>query len=83
MPILDRYTCEEVFRRMNDYLDRELGPPEVERVRDHLERCIACASEYRFEEALLSEVRSKLRRVVMPAALRSRIEQLLSESGGA
>jgi anti-sigma factor (TIGR02949 family) len=75
---LDRYSCEEVFRRMDEYLDRELAPPEVERVRAHLETCLACAGEYRFEDTLLRDVRSKLRRVVMPADLRARIERELA-----
>ena len=24
----ERYTCEDVFRRLDDFLDRELGPDE-------------------------------------------------------
>jgi anti-sigma factor (TIGR02949 family) len=79
MSSLERYTCEEAFRRMDDYLDRELASIEVERVRTHLETCIACAGEYRFEENLLRDIRSKLRRVAMPRELRSRIEQRLGE----
>jgi anti-sigma factor (TIGR02949 family) len=78
MPPPDRYTCEAVFRRMDDYLDRELGPAEVEQVRAHLETCVACASEYRFEQMLLDDVRSKLRRVAVPRAVLSRIEQRLA-----
>lgn len=63
---------------MDEYLDRELAPQEVERVRVHLETCVACASEYRFEDTLLRDVRSKLRRVAMPADLRTRIERELA-----
>lgn len=63
---------------MDEYLDRELAPQEVERVRAHLETCLACASEYRFEDMLLRDVRWKLRRVAMPAELRARIERELA-----
>ena len=63
---------------MDEYLDRELAPQEVERVHAHLETCVACASEYRFEDTLLRDVRSKLRRVAMPADLRVRIERELA-----
>ena len=63
---------------MDEYLDRELAPHEVERVRAHLETCVACASEYRFEDTLLHDVRSKLRRVAVPADLRTRIERELA-----
>lgn len=65
---------------MDDYLDRELAPPEVERVRAHLETCIACASEYRFEDTLLRDVKSKLRRVALPRELRTRIELALAQA---
>jgi anti-sigma factor (TIGR02949 family) len=77
MSPLDRYSCEEVFRRMDEYLDRELSPHEVPRVRAHLETCAACASEYAFEENVLLTVRAKLRRVVVPLDLRDRVERAL------
>jgi anti-sigma factor (TIGR02949 family) len=78
MSPLDRYSCEEVFRRMDEYLDRELAPSERARVRAHLETCAACASEYEFEESVLRTVRAKLRRVSIPPALRERIARRLS-----
>jgi anti-sigma factor (TIGR02949 family) len=80
MAPLDRYSCEEVFRRMDEYLDRELAPDEAARVRLHLETCVACASEYAFEESVLLTVKAKLRRVEMPPALRTRIERQLGSS---
>jgi anti-sigma factor (TIGR02949 family) len=79
MSPLDRYSCEEVFRRMDEYIDRELAPNEITRVRAHLETCAACASEYAFEEDLLIAVRAKLRRVSMPPELQTRIERALRE----
>jgi anti-sigma factor (TIGR02949 family) len=78
MSPLDRYSCEEVFRRMDEYLDRELAPNEAGRVRVHLETCAACASEYAFEESVLLTVKAKLRRVDIPPALRTRIERQLA-----
>lgn len=58
---------------MDDFLDRELQPNEAARVRAHLETCAACASEYAFEERVLIDVRAKVQRVNVPAALRQRI----------
>ena len=58
---------------MDDFLDRELRPGEVARVRAHLETCAACASEYAFEESVLLGVRAKLQRVAVPAELRERL----------
>jgi anti-sigma factor (TIGR02949 family) len=70
---LDRYSCEEVFRRIDDYVDRELAASEVAHVRAHLETCAACAGEYAFEADILQTVRDKLRRVAVPEDLRERV----------
>lgn len=82
---LDRYTCEDAFRRLDDYLDRELSPLETERVREHLELCAACASEYQFEEGVIRQVREKLARIPAPEGLLGRISSSLTslrEGGG-
>jgi anti-sigma factor (TIGR02949 family) len=63
---------------MDEYLDRELAAHEAALVREHLETCAACASEYTFEENVLLTVKAKLRRVAIPAELRARIERSLS-----
>jgi anti-sigma factor (TIGR02949 family) len=69
----DRFTCEEVFARLDDYLDRELTNEEMRLVREHLATCAACASEHRFEAGVLEGVRDKLRRLAVPADLMARI----------
>jgi anti-sigma factor (TIGR02949 family) len=63
---------------MDEFLDRELVPRELARVRAHLDTCAACASEYAFEENVLITLRAKLRRVALPVDLRERIEQTLA-----
>jgi anti-sigma factor (TIGR02949 family) len=68
---------------MDEYLDRELASHEAALVREHLETCAACASEYAFEENVLLTVRTKLRRVDIPAELRARIERKLSRDSSA
>lgn len=80
MAPLGRYACEEIFRRMDEYIDRELAPDEVTRVRAHLETCAACASEYAFEEGVLLAVRAKLQRVAVPPDLRGRMQRALRGS---
>ena len=80
MPPPDRYTCEQVFRRIDDYLDRELAPPEVAQIRAHLETCTACAREYAFEEKVLQTVKAKLRRVALPPEVRQRIERRMVDA---
>jgi mycothiol system anti-sigma-R factor len=72
----DRFTCEEVFGRLDDYLDRELTAEEMRLVREHLETCAACASEHRFESRVISDIRSKLSRIAAPPSLREDLQRL-------
>jgi len=76
---LTRFTCEEAFRRLEDYLDRELSPRELALVREHLEICEGCAREFGFEASVLRGVRSKLRQVELPAELQARILRALDD----
>jgi anti-sigma factor (TIGR02949 family) len=78
----NRLTCEEVFARLDDFLDRELTPDEIRQVEQHLETCAACASEHRFEAHVLAGVRAKLRRIDVPQSLRSGILRRLSGEAG-
>jgi anti-sigma factor (TIGR02949 family) len=82
MPASDRYTCEEVFERLDDYLDRELRPEEMQMVQAHLEACARCASEHRFESGIIQGVREKLKRLAVPPDLMQKIRQRLEQEGG-
>jgi anti-sigma factor (TIGR02949 family) len=73
MTPLNRYTCEEAFRRLDDYLDRELSADEMALVNEHLEICAGCAREFSFESSLLRGVRDKLRQIDLPPSLQARI----------
>lgn len=77
MSVPERYTCEEMFRRIDRYVDRTLSEDELRRVEAHLEECATCAGEYRFERSLLDGVRAKLRRIDLPSDLMSRISARL------
>jgi anti-sigma factor (TIGR02949 family) len=76
-----RLSCEETFRRLDDFVDRELAPEEMAMVREHLEGCAVCASEYRFEAGVLAAVKSKLRRLAAPADLLQRISERIHNAG--
>ena len=78
---MDRYTCEQVFQRINDYLDRELSAEEMALVQAHLDTCSVCAGEYAFEGSVLSELKAKLRRIDLPASTLDKIRQALKKSG--
>jgi anti-sigma factor (TIGR02949 family) len=70
---LDRYTCEEAFRRLDDFLDRELSAEETTLVREHLEVCAGCAREFAYEASVLRGVRDKLRDIDIPPDLQARV----------
>jgi len=78
---LDRYTCLETVRRLDDYLDRELSEPERYEVERHLETCDRCLQRFRFEAAVVEDLRMKLRRVTVPGALEARVRDLLRRGG--
>jgi len=78
---LDRITCEAAFRRLDDFLDRQLTPDETRLVEDHLHTCAACAREFSFEASVLAGVRRKLRSIAAPADLVARISAQISRGG--
>lgn len=75
----DRYGCEEAFRRLDDYVDRELSADEIRLVGKHLETCATCAAEFTFEDRVIACVRRKVQRISMPKDLMTRISAKLSE----
>lgn len=75
---LDRAGCEVAFRRINDYLDRELTSVEMALVREHLEVCALCSREFAFETSVINDVRTKLARLDLPADLRDRLGKRLA-----
>ena len=77
MAPLRRYTCEEAFRRLDDYLDGELSGPSLDLVVRHLELCDRCTREFNFEGSVLDGIRSKLRHVDVPAAVLARFATLV------
>ena len=80
MTHLDRYTCEEAFRRLDDYLDRELSAEEMTLVHEHLDICAGCAREFNFEASVLRGVREKLRQIDLPDSLQARILAALGKA---
>ena len=75
---LNRHTCEEAFRRLDDYLDRRLSADEVRKIEEHLHICDACTREFTFEASVLDGVKHKLRHLTAPPDLLTRILAQLS-----
>jgi anti-sigma factor (TIGR02949 family) len=84
---MNRVTCEEAFRQLDDYLDRELGAVETRLIEEHLSICGACLREFTFERSVVDGVRRKLERVAAPSDLMARISADLAraaeQEGGA
>jgi anti-sigma factor (TIGR02949 family) len=80
MPQIDRYTCEEAFRRLDDYLDRELSPEEMRLVQEHLEVCSFCVLEFAFEARVLDQVRARLRSIPAPVGLLEKVRGALAQA---
>jgi anti-sigma factor (TIGR02949 family) len=78
---LNRTTCEEAFRRLDDFLDRRLGQPEMLLIEEHLEICSACAREFTFETSVLMGVRQKLRQLSVPPDLLARVAAKIGAAG--
>lgn len=71
------FDCKETFRRLDDYVDRELAPGELSKVEEHLAACAMCAEEFQVERGLLEGIRDKVRRIKAPAGLLKKIEDRL------
>ena len=78
MPSPTVYDCAEAFARLDDYLDRELAPEELERVARHLEVCATCAEEFRFEARVIELLKQRITQLRAPAELRERVERAVA-----
>jgi len=74
---MDPNGCEEVVRRLDDYVDRALTGEDLRRVGRHLADCRACASAVRFERRVIEGIRARLRQIALPAELRRAIHTRL------
>ncbi len=80
---LHRHTCEDAFRRLDDYLDRRLSPDDMRQIEDHLRICYSCTQEFTFEASVLEGVKQKLRHLAAPPSdLLTRILAQLSAGEG-
>jgi anti-sigma factor RsiW len=77
---IDRFTCEETFRRLDLYVDRELSAEEMALVRQHLEVCAVCAGEYAFEEGVLGGIRERLQRIDVAPSLLEKVREAVARA---
>lgn len=70
-------TCEEAVERVYEFLDGELDPGWMERVREHAEICRRCTPHFEFERVFLEHVRRKGLRPERSELLEKRIREAL------
>ena len=75
-----KYNCHEAYSRIDDFLDRELTEEEIIKVREHLDFCLMCASEFKFEGDVIQLIRAKLKQISAPPELLAKISLSLSAS---
>ena len=78
--MINQLTCEETFRQLDDFIDRELSEEDCRLVQKHLDICAICSKEFNFEAGVWKEVRTKLKRTVVPTALREKLSLFLKET---
>ena len=69
--------CREVVRRIAEYMDGELPFFQTELIRLHLRMCERCGPRYRFEKALMEEIRRKTATLKAPAPFVDRVARLV------
>lgn len=78
MDRLDFYSCAEVMRLLDDFVDRELAPHEVEQIERHLVECEHCARDMRLEASVVRSIRTTLRRIQLPPGVEARVWRRLA-----
>jgi mycothiol system anti-sigma-R factor len=72
--------CEEVLKRLWEYLDHELVSAEAEAVRAHLGHCGCCYSNFRCDRAFLELLARQRAGCSAPPALVARVRSCLKFS---
>ena len=71
--------CSEVLDRVYEYLDGEMNEHDVAKIRQHLEECRPCLSQYDVDLALKALLRRSCACEPAPEELRARIMVRITE----
>ena len=71
--------CREVLERVYEYLDGEMTSSDIAKIRQHLDECSPCLSEYDLDVALKALIRRSCGCERAPEALRARIMVRITE----
>ncbi len=71
--------CRDVIDRVYEYLDGEMTAHDVAKIRQHLDECGPCLSQYDLDEVLKALIRRSCVCEVAPDSLRERIMVRITE----
>jgi anti-sigma factor (TIGR02949 family) len=74
--------CDEALTNLYQYLDREMGSADSDRIRAHLDDCSGCLDVFEFEVRLKIVVRERLAEEVPPQFIERLRAALAKESIG-
>ena len=74
----DDADCAQALARVYEYLDGELSPADLDRIREHIDDCGPCLQQYDLDVALKALVRRSCQESA-PADLRQRIMVKITE----
>jgi anti-sigma factor (TIGR02949 family) len=75
--------CDQVIRRLWDYVDGELDPESAAALRAHLDMCSRCLPQYDFQKAYRAFALRTSSQVVPPHLRRRVFEAILAEEAAA
>ena len=65
--------CSKVLDQMFEYLDGELGEPDLHLVQEHLDECAPCMTEHDVDKVVKALIRRSCGGEVAPETLRNKI----------
>ena len=71
--------CEEALRDIERFLDGEMGAPQHLKLDTHLHGCSPCMERADFKRHVKELVASRCGRDEMPAGLKDKVSQMLSQ----
>lgn len=71
-------SCDEAVRRLWEYVERELAPPNRQRVEEHLSLCRRCCGQMEFAEEL-RRFMARQSVVDLPPDIATRFERTLDD----
>jgi mycothiol system anti-sigma-R factor len=69
----DEFDCSRARMQLYEYLDGEMAPEDINRIREHLAQCGPCLQEYDLDQTLKALIRRSCSCESAPRALRTQI----------